>query len=147
MTSAEGLADPVVLRRVVPHPRARVFDAWLDPGSLARWMRPRAESTATAEVDARVGGKFRIVMRHGSDAIEHTGEYLIIERPSRLSFTWVSVNTHGRPTIVTVDFIEHQSGTEIVLTHQGLPPEKRDAHRKGWGEILRKLEEAHDAPR
>lgn len=139
MTEGDECADVVVVRRVIAVPRDRVFDAWLDPSSLARWMSPRPGSTATAEVDRRVGGTFRIVMSHGEGAVEHTGEYLLIERPSRLSFTWISVNTDDRPTVVTVEFLPHGDGTELVLTHRGLPPSRVAAHRNGWGEIVRKL--------
>jgi uncharacterized protein YndB with AHSA1/START domain len=82
MTEGDEGSDVVVVQRVIAAPREQVFDAWLDPSSLARWMRPRPGSIATAEVDPRVGGTFRIVMIHGEGAVEHTGEYLLIERPS-----------------------------------------------------------------
>jgi len=140
MTEGEEGADCVVVRKVIPVPRERAFDAWLDPSSLAQWMKPRAGSTASAEVDARVGGKFRIVMMHGEGGVEHTGQYLVIERPSRLSFTWISVNTDHLPTVVTVEFLQHGNGTELVLTHRRLPPSRVIAHRGGWREIVRNLD-------
>jgi uncharacterized protein YndB with AHSA1/START domain len=130
----------VVVRRMLPVTRERVFAAWLDPALLARWMRPRANSTAIAEVDARVGGQFRIVMKHASEAVEHRGEYLAIEPPSRLSFTWISVNTDEQPTLVNVEFIETATGTELILTHRRLPRSKADAHKNGWTAILGQLE-------
>lgn len=133
--------EEIVIRRYMPAPRERVFAAWLDPVSLARWMRPGAEATATAEVDPRVGGRFRIVMKHSGGVTEHTGEYLVIERPARLSFTWISVHTHQIPTQVTVEFLERDQGTELVLTHRALPESKIEAHRRGWGAILQNLEE------
>jgi uncharacterized protein YndB with AHSA1/START domain len=138
--------DPVVVRRVIPAPRERVFDAWLDASSLARFMTPRPGSTATAQVDARVGGMFRITMIHGEGAVEHRGEYLAIERPARLSFTWISVNTDHRPTVVTVEFLPHRDGTELVLTHERLPPPRTAAHRDGWGAIAGKLAGCLDTP-
>jgi uncharacterized protein YndB with AHSA1/START domain len=140
MTEADDSADVVVVRRVIGVPREQVFDAWLDPSSLARWMRPSPGSTATAEVDPRVGGTFRIAMIHGEGSVEHTGEYLVIERPSRLSFTWISVNTDHTPTVVTVEFLQHDDGTELVLTHRRLPASRVAAHRNGWREIVRKLD-------
>lgn len=58
-------ADAVVIvRRTIPVARERVFDAWLDPASVASWMCPGPVTHASAEIDARVGGRFRIVMRH-----------------------------------------------------------------------------------
>lgn len=140
MTPAD--AEPLVVRRVLRVPRERVFAAWLDPALMARWMCPGDTRHATVELDPRVGGKFRIVMHHGRGEGEHWGEYLTIEPPSRLSFTWISANTERRPTMVTVDLFERGADTELVLTQRRLPPDKVEAHRKGWSEIVTKLEEA-----
>jgi uncharacterized protein YndB with AHSA1/START domain len=140
--SEEDDADAVVLRRTIPVPREEVFAAWLDPASLGQWMRPGDVARASAEVDPRVGGKFRIVMTHGGRDDAHWGEYLEIDPPSRLSFTWVSAHTDLVPTVVTIDFLERDGATEVVLTHRRLPPARRDAHKNGWAAILRKLEEA-----
>lgn len=133
--------DDIVIRRFMPASRERVFAAWLDPLSLVRWMRPGAEATATAEVDPRVGGRFRIVMQHSGGVTEHTGEYLVIERPVRLSFTWISEHTQQTPTQVTVECFEREQGTELVLTHRRLPESKIEGHRRGWGAILQNLEQ------
>jgi uncharacterized protein YndB with AHSA1/START domain len=134
--------EEIVIRRFLAAPRERVFAAWLDPLSLVQWMRPTTGATATAEVDARVGGRFRIVMTHSGGVTEHTGEYLLIEPPARLSFTWISVHTQQIPTQVTVECLERDRGTELVLTHRRLPESKIEAHRRGWGEILHNLDEA-----
>ncbi|HEX7253387.1 MAG TPA: SRPBCC domain-containing protein [Thermoanaerobaculia bacterium] len=138
--SGEDHPALLIVRRVVAIPREEVFEAWLDPASLGQWMRPGDVRRATAEVDPRVGGKFRIVMHHGGRDDAHWGEYLAIEPPSRLSFTWISEHTNRQPTVVTIEFLEKDGGTEVVLTHRRLPPERRDAHRGGWGAILEKLE-------
>ena len=132
------MSDALVVRRTIPISRERVFDAWLDPTRLARFMRPGSTARATAEVDARVGGRFRIVMYHpnAKTGTEHTGEYLLIDRPSRLSFTWRSVNTDDRATTVTIDFHDRDGATEVVLTHTQLPPAAVEDHRKGWSDIL-----------
>ena len=135
------MSAEVVLRRTLAVPREEVFDAWLDAPNMAEWMCP-GEGTASAEIDARVGGKFRIVMTHSSGSTEHTGEYLKIERPSLLSFTWKSVHTDDQPTVVTIEFRERGGGTDLVLTHRRLPPSRLDAHRDGWTDILRKLSAA-----
>jgi uncharacterized protein YndB with AHSA1/START domain len=134
----------IVVRRIIPIVRERVFDAWLDPTRLAAFMRPSAVVRTTAEVDPRVGGRFRIVMFHptSTSGVEHTGEYLLIDRPNRLIFTWRSINTDHAVTEVTIDFLEHGSGTEIVLTHKGLPPRTAESHGTGWSGILARLEEA-----
>jgi uncharacterized protein YndB with AHSA1/START domain len=139
------MTPDLVVRHTMPIARERVFDAWLDPVRLARFMRSGPITRATAEVDPRVGGKFRIVMFHpnsGPQGTEHAGEYLLIDRPRQLVFTWRSVNTDDRPTTVTIDFLEIEGGTEIVLTHRQLPPQQIDGHRKGWSAIVEALEKA-----
>ncbi len=146
MTNDGDVAQAVVVRRSIPLPRERVFAAWLDPSSLARWMCPGTVVGATAEVDARVGGKFRIVMSHAHEQVEHTGEYLVIEPPSRLTFTWISVNTHHQPSVVTIELEARGASTDLTLTHRQLPPAKSDAHRRGWTDIVRKLDETLSAP-
>ena len=133
-------AEVLVVRRQIPFPRERVFAAWLDGASLAQWMRGNGASSSTVEVDPRVGGKFRIVMHMAHDH-EHRGEYLAIEPPSRLSFTWISKHTDLLPTVVTIEFLERGSGTELVLTHRRLPQASFESHRQGWTTIVRQLEE------
>lgn len=133
--------DALVVRRVLRVPRERVFAAWLDPALMTRWMCPGDTHSASVELDPRVGGKFRIVMHHGRGDAEHWGEFLAIEPPARLSFTWISASTLRQPTLVTVELFERGVETELVLTHRRLPPDKVEAHRKGWTDIVAKLEE------
>lgn len=140
MTGSDDVGEVLVVRRVLPVERERVFAAWLDPESLATWMRPGETNATVVEVDPRVGGRFRIMMQHAGCGSEHTGEYLAIVPPTLLSFTWISAATDLRPTVVTVELLERDGGTELVLTHRRLPAARIDAHRQGWTDILRLLE-------
>jgi uncharacterized protein YndB with AHSA1/START domain len=142
MTVSEEAAV-LVVRRHLAVPRQRVFDAWLDSESMAHWMRPGNFTHSTVTVDPRVGGGFRIVMEGRTDGgdYEHRGEYLAIEPPSLLSFTWISNATDYQPTVVTIEFHERGTGTELVLTHRRLAPKAVEAHREGWTDVLRLLEE------
>jgi uncharacterized protein YndB with AHSA1/START domain len=96
-------------------------------------------------VDARTGGKFLIVMRHSGKVVKHSGSYLEIDPPKRLSFTWNSVNTDSLDTIVTIEFHEVDHGTDLTLTHRRLPVTRVDSHRDGWTLIIAKLEEVLSA--
>jgi uncharacterized protein YndB with AHSA1/START domain len=131
------------VRRQIAVPRERVFEAWLDSESLAQWMRPNSFARADVTVDPRVGGGFRIVMGGRTDGPdhEHRGEYLAIEPPSLLSFTWISRATDHQPTVVTIEFHERGTGTELVLTHRRLAPKAVEGHRRGWTDIVRLLDE------
>jgi uncharacterized protein YndB with AHSA1/START domain len=140
VSPAERPGENLVVRRFLPVLRERVFAAWLDPASLAQWMRPSGMTDATAEVDPRVGGRFRIVMIRGRERFEHTGEYLTIQPPGRLAFTWISQATDHKPTEVTIEFLERQGGTELVLTHRRLPGAQVESHRAGWTDVMRMLE-------
>ena len=142
MNATDAPAPVLVVRRQIAVPREQVFEAWLDSEGLAQWMRPGDTTMATVTVDPRVGGGFRIVMdgpSHG--AVEHHGEYLAIEPPSLLSFTWISRPTEHKVTVVTIEFHERDAGTELVLTHRALPAKAVEGHRKGWTDAVRLLDE------
>ena len=137
MTADESSEPVLIIRRTIAATRERVFDAWLDPTKLARFMHPGDVTRAIAEVDARVGGRFRIVMEHGRGDADHYGTYLVIEPPSLLSFTWISGSTDGRPTTVTIELRARADGTtDLLLTHRGLPERTFDAHEHGWTAIV-----------
>ena len=147
MTTTEQVTEPVaapvlVVRRHIAVPRQKVFDAWLDSEAMARWMRPGKVSHSTVTLEPRVGGSFRILM-HGPDGedFDHRGEYLAIEPPSMLSFTWISKGTDHKPTVVTLEFLEVGTGTELVLTHQQLSAKALEGHRGGWSDAVRVLDE------
>jgi uncharacterized protein YndB with AHSA1/START domain len=129
----------VVVRRTIPATAEELFDAWLDPEALAIWMRPGTVRRTTASVDARVGGRYEIVMEVDDRTIPHSGEYRLIDRPRRLVFTWLSPHTDRRDTLVTVDFLPLAQQTEIVITHEMLPEGEREGHRRGWTGALDKL--------
>lgn len=79
MTSREDTQDRLVIRRLIPAPREDVFAAWTDPESIKHWMCPGDIVTAEAQLDLRVGGSFRIVMKGRDREVEHTGVYRVIE--------------------------------------------------------------------
>lgn len=130
----------IYLRRLLSASPQEVFDAWLDPESLREWMCPGAQTVADVQVDARVGGAFRLVMRGQSGERLHTGEYREIRPPERLVFTWRSQATHWQDSLVTVEFAAQGENTELTLTHELLPDEEaRRQHTQGWQGIGDKL--------
>jgi uncharacterized protein YndB with AHSA1/START domain len=128
----------LTVERVIPGPIDQVFDAWLNPDQLQRWMTPVPRAT----VDPRVGGRFHITMGAQGREIAHDGEYRVIDRPNRLVFTWIS-EPAGR-SLVTVEFQKlDERSTRIALTHEQLPSAKaRDSHRGGWTGILEAMARA-----
>ncbi|MES1982458.1 MAG: SRPBCC domain-containing protein [Pseudomonadota bacterium] len=131
----------VTVKRTIAAPAQQLFDAWLNPASLAEWMRPCSSGTtrSTANVDARVGGAFEIVMHVPSGPVRHTGVYQTIDAPRTLVFTWNSPHAGQHDSLVTVEFRPDGGGTEVVITHERLPEAVRSGHTAGWTEILESL--------
>jgi uncharacterized protein YndB with AHSA1/START domain len=136
--------EPIVQERVVRAPVEAVFRAWSDPESLSLWMCPADDMTpATVEVDFRVGGGFRITMHGADQGYEHEGEYLEIEAPKRLVFSWIShfvpaPYSRTRVSVAIEALGERES--RVTLVHDELPDtDHYDGHTDGWSEILRKL--------
>jgi len=131
----------VLVERLVPAPPRKVFEAWLDPAALRRFMCPAPGSRVTrAECDPRVGGKFLIVMNVGGQDPPHRGEYLEIKRYTRMVFTWLSAHA-GEGSRVTLRFAQSPGGqTKVTLEHVGLADaEIRARHHDGWSNILEEL--------
>lgn len=125
-------------------PREKVFEAWLSPQMLSKFMRPPS-TTGNARVtnDPVKGGRFSIVMVTPEKEIPHAGTYLAIDPHSHLSFTWESPHSLD-DSVVTVDFAEAEAGaTEITLRQVKFRSEdSRDGHIKGWTTILEALEKS-----
>ena len=127
--------------RFIPAAPEKLFDAWLDPEMLARFMHPGANmSVPEATTDPQTGGRFLVVMRAGDKDMPHAGTYKTIDRPNRLAFTWESANSTVEDSTVTIDFEKAEGGTNVRLKHVRFPSEKsRDDHTGGWGRILETL--------
>ena len=137
-----------IVRREIAAPAAELFDAWLDAGKLAAWMRPFDTERADVKLDPRVGGEFEIVMHTPKGAVPHTGSYQEITRPRRIVFTWNSPFAGDHGSLVTVYFNARGRGTEIVITHERLPSEEMvTAHSGGWNGILDRIGESYGATR
>lgn len=133
----------VNITKTVHAPIEQVFDAWLNPELLTRFILPApGMPQPEVETDPREGGRFTIVMHVGDDRIPHTGSYLELDRPHRLRFSWESPYSTDDST-VTLDFAEIDSTTtRVELTHaKFLHEEARSDHEGGWGNILDRLNE------
>lgn len=132
--------EQLEVRRALPASIDEVFRWWSEPNLLERWMSPVGK--VEAEVDFRVGGRLRIVMKDGPIEIEHEGRYLEIDRPRRIAFTWQSPFTSGA-SLVTVDLeAESESSTRVVIVHSLLPASAIESHGGGWSAMLSRL--AHE---
>jgi uncharacterized protein YndB with AHSA1/START domain len=115
-----------------------VFDAWLDPKKAGRFVfaTPTGQMVR-AEIDARVVGKFVFVDRRPEMGdVLHEGEYLEIDRPRRLVFTFLVPQYSKEVTTVALDIRPLGAGCELTLTHEGVLPDYEAQTQQGWGMIL-----------
>lgn len=128
----------LTVTKTIPAPAKSVFEAWLNPEALARFMKPGPNmSDARVDVDPREGGAFEIIMIAGEAELPHRGEYKTIKRYERLAFSWLSGHA-PEGSLVTIDFrAVSDNETELTLHHVGLPTEEsRDNHNGGWTRIV-----------
>jgi uncharacterized protein YndB with AHSA1/START domain len=144
MTGADRHAS-VRIARTFNAPAERVFAAWTSAEVLRRWWHAEHEwETPIAEVDARVGGAIRLVMRNPADGSEHGGRgtYTVIEPPRRLSFTWTWDRDPSATQLVELEFIDQGRRTTVVMTHTGVPTAETDEYRDGWEKSFDNLDVA-----
>ena len=135
-TSKDQAAPAVTLtvRRTIRASTERLFDAWTQPEQLKRWWGPASVECIDAQVDLRVGGRYRIANQFPDGKVLWiAGEFESIERPKRLVYTWRVESAEGPPERVTVTFEQRDSETEVVVTHERIPTRAmRDMHEQGW---------------
>jgi uncharacterized protein YndB with AHSA1/START domain len=131
---------PLIIRRRFNAPPERVFDAWTRPDLFARWIGPEGVPCDLIEMDPVVGGRYSLNMNlPGGTVIPVTGIYSVLERPSRIAFTW----GHADGSITTqVSIHLRPSGTGCEMEfHHHLPTEDMHAsHRDGWTSAFDKLQ-------
>jgi uncharacterized protein YndB with AHSA1/START domain len=94
-----------------------VFDAWLDPQLAREWFAPGLGEMTRVEIDARVGGTFWLAQRRQDQVAEHTGEYLEIDRPRRLVFTWRTPPLPDSSRVI-IEIQPLKDGCELTVTHE-----------------------------
>ena len=135
-------SEPNVVVTVTRHfeaPAERVFDAWLDPEQVREWMAVSGsmENLSRVRIDPRLGGSFVFVDVRDGEKVEHVGNYLEIERPHRLAFTW-RVKPEEESSAVSIDIVAQGAGCEATLKHELTPEwaEHADRCESAWAKML-----------
>jgi uncharacterized protein YndB with AHSA1/START domain len=149
----------LTLRQIVHAPPAEVFAAFLSADALKYWWAPEGYEVVQAEVDARVGGSYRLTMRAVADAriVSIHGVYQEITPPTKLVFTHrfeqlgggslAAVGLTAQHTLVSVELVPHGEGTELVLVQEKIPTvEAQGILSAGWHGILDKLARYMNGP-
>jgi uncharacterized protein YndB with AHSA1/START domain len=115
----------------------RLFDAWTDPRLAQGWLFTTPASEAhRVEIDLRVGGRWEIVDRRGGADYRAIGEYLEIEPPRRLVFTFGMPQFADAFTTVVVEIAPDGAGAVMTLTQDGLAADAVAALEQGWGDMF-----------
>jgi len=130
------------MERTFQAPAEAVFDAWTSEVVMRRWFHASHDwETPVAEVDLRIGGAVRVVMRnpHKDEEYGGGGFYTEIDRPHRLAFTWIWDDSDTR-MLIEIDFEEADGVTTVRFVHRDLWDEQavRD-HEDGWGKAFDNL--------
>lgn len=137
------------IERTFDAPAERVFEAWTSKEVLRRWLHVGADwDTPIAEVDLRVGGSIRIVMRTPEGA-EHgaRGTYTLVDPPRRLGFTWTFDEFPSNEQLIELEFIEREGATTVVMVNSEIStPEMRRNQDRGWRGCFDNLERVVTKP-
>lgn len=143
MTVAEEATRVVRIERTFDAPAEDVFDAWTSEEVIARWFKPaQGWQEAGAEVDLRVGGSIRVVMRTpNGEPVRAGGEYTLIERPHRLAFTWTFDDDPTNQQMIELEFTERDGVTTVLFVNSDISEaERRDAQYEGWSACFDNME-------
>jgi uncharacterized protein YndB with AHSA1/START domain len=124
----------ISVERAISAPLGEVFDGWLNPKIPGNpW-----NAAEKFILDPKVDGLFYWTLK----GISHYGRFTEIERPGRIQHTWMSPNTLGQESIVTLTFRTQGEDTLMTLVHSGLPDhELARGHEKGWNYFLETFRE------
>ena len=139
------MSSLTLVRRIAARPSI-VFEAMTTDEGVAAWWGPDDVPAVRAEMDARVGGAYRVHFRtiDGRDH-EARGEFLELVPPSRIVMSWIwsvggEPDERGRTSRVEIDLRPIENGTELTFTHADLRDEaSAKSHSEGWTGALDKL--------
>ena len=134
------------IERTFDAPADAVFEAWTSEEVLRRWLHAQPDwDTPIAEVDLRVGGSVRVVMRDPATGSEWgaRGEYTTVEPPHRLVFTWVWDHDPSNPQLIELELSEHEGTTTVLMINSEIrSDERRRDQEEGWNRCYDNLERA-----
>ena len=123
----------LVVRRTINAPAERLFRAWTEPEQLLKWWGPGPAHCRHAELDLRVGGRYRIANAFPDGRVVWiVGEFERISPPHELVYSWRLEGSGPDVERVTVRFEGRGSATEVVVLHERIASgSAREGHEKG----------------
>ena len=144
-TAADLAARPsLTLTRRLNARADQVYAAWTDPQNLIQWFMPASvvPGTVKAEIDLRVGGKYRISFKkNDGEYFEVAGVYREVVPNARLVFSWAWHSTPERESVVSISIKPEGERTLLTLHHAQFADQAAcDAHERGWSGMLDNIE-------
>jgi uncharacterized protein YndB with AHSA1/START domain len=138
-----NMPGTVKLHRVLKCGPERVYKAFIDPDAMAKWLPPNGFTGKVHEMDARVGGRYRMSFTNFSSGKGHAfgGEFLDIVENERLRYSdkFEDANLPGEME-TTIELRAVSVGTELNITQSGIPDViPVEACYLGWQDSLRLL--------
>jgi uncharacterized protein YndB with AHSA1/START domain len=125
------------LTRTIPASPIEVFDAWLDPTCPGTPWSMAEKLVFDPKVD---GLYYWLFINEAGERKPHYGRFTILDRPSMVQYTWMSLHTRGLESLVTVTFRKKGEETHLTLRHENLPDDEYGrGHEKGWDYLLSRL--------
>jgi uncharacterized protein YndB with AHSA1/START domain len=133
--------ETIRVRKVVPARKERVFRAWTDPAQMKQWWTiGEGWKTSFVEVDLRVGGRFAVGNEPATGSpLLIEGEFLVVQPPDKLVYTWRFQLPKPEETLVTVEFRSLGDETEVLVTHEHSSKEMGPSAVAGWNAALEAL--------
>ncbi|MGA2058121.1 MAG: SRPBCC domain-containing protein [Bradyrhizobium sp.] len=134
-----------ITRRLRASPQ-KVYAAWTKPENLIQWFAAAQAKPGSigADLDARVGGRYRISFTDEKSGEYHEagGVYREVVPDQRLKFTWAWHSTPERESLVTVELKGDALGTLMIFTHAQFADQAAcDNHERGWSKFFDTLEQ------
>jgi uncharacterized protein YndB with AHSA1/START domain len=122
------------LTRMIPASPIEVFDGWLDPKCPGTPWSEAAKLVLDPKVD---GLYYWLFINEAGERKPHYGRFTIVDRPSKVQYTWMSLHTRGLESLVTVTFQKEGEDTLLTLRHENLPDDEYGrGHEKGWDYLV-----------
>ena len=133
----DAVTDTAVYERTIAIDASpeTVWEYFVDPAKVVRWM-----GIGNAELDPQPGGIYRIDVTSGNTA---RGEFVEVEKPHRLVFTWGWDGNESLPpgaSTIEAELTGEGKGTVLRFVHRDLSTEQAGSHRVGWDHYLDRLE-------
>jgi uncharacterized protein YndB with AHSA1/START domain len=122
------------LMRTIPASPSEAFDGWLDPKCPGTPWSVAAKLIFDPKVD---GLYYWLFINEAGEDKPHYGRFTIVDRPSKVQYTWMSPHTRGLESLVTVTLKKMGEDTLLTLRHENLPDDEYGrGHEKGWGSLM-----------